>query len=81
MITSQPPSAIRKYVERIADHLDLEYLKKISGVCVSDPDGMVQTSLVGASSEAEEGDDGMVLSPDASSPSELGGFRLDMSIL
>ena len=51
-------------MERIADHLDLEHLKKISGVCVSDPDRIIQA----------EPDDEERLSQSFSqgSPSELG---------
>lgn len=53
-------------MERIADHLDLEHLKKISGVCVSDPDRILH---------AEPDEDEMLsqsFSEFTSSPSELG---------
>ncbi len=51
-------------MERVADDLDLEYLRKISGVCVSDPDRITQPAV----SELEvEGDEEMAMSP-----SELG---------
>ena len=65
MITSQPPSVIRRYVEKIADHLDLEHLKKISGICVSDPERIIQE---------EHEDEGLSqsLSQITCSPSELG---------
>lgn len=56
----------QRYVERIADHLDLEHLKKISGVCVSDPDRVLR---------AEPDEDEMLsqsFSEFTSSPSELG---------
>ena len=36
LVTSRPPRALRTLVERLADHLDLEHLKKISAVCMSD---------------------------------------------
>ncbi len=51
-------------MERVADNLDLEYLRKISGVCVSDPDRITQPAV----SELDiEGDEEMAMSA-----SELG---------
>lgn len=69
VVTSQPASTLRRSVERIADSLELEYLRKISGVCVSDPDRITQPAA--SASEAEE-DGEMAMSPLAGSPSELG---------
>ena len=56
-------------MERVSDHLDLEHLKKISAVCVSDPEGAMQIG-----SEGEEQGEGpsQPLSQDMGSPSELG---------
>lgn len=53
-------------MERIADHLDLEHLKKISGVCVSDPDRIIRAE------SADEERLSQSFSEVNSSPSELG---------
>lgn len=53
-------------MERIADHLDLEHLKKISGVCVSDPDRIILAE------PADEERLSQSFSEVNSSPSELG---------
>ena len=36
LVTTQPPLSLRSTVDKMADQLDLEHLKKISGVCVCD---------------------------------------------
>ena len=45
ILTAQEPSLMQQYIERVADHLDLEHLKKISAVCISDPEKLVEQNV------------------------------------
>ena len=58
-------------MERVSDHLDLEHLKKISAVCVSDPEGGMQIGMEG---EGQGEGPSQPLSQAMGSPSELGEY-------
>ena len=72
LLTSQSAVSVRSLVERFADHLDLQHLKKISGVCMSDPERLVSAECDSGITEG----DGVGLSQITSSPTELGTVPL-----
>ena len=91
LVTSRSPSSLRAFVERVADRLELENLKKISAVCVSDAQWMVGCGhpgrlmhvsgdcVRGVRSDEVMGEcdsmSGEFESQFTSSPSELGKFQ------
>ena len=70
LITGQSPGLVKEHLEKMVDQVQLEHLKKISVVCVSDPERMVVM--------AEPGEEGgsQSLPLTETSPSELGGHYL-----
>ncbi len=69
LLTAMSPSKMSSMVGRTTDHLDLQHLKIINGVCVSDPDRLVMSD--GPGSSVDEGG-GL----DHHSPSDLGRLFL-----
>lgn len=70
LVTSQSTSSVRNLVEKFAHQLNLEHLKKISSVCVSDPERLISVQYEGRA--ATEGEKSLGLSQLNSSPTELG---------
>ena len=71
ILTSQTPTAMRSCGERIANHVELQHLKKIGVICISDPEKLVEC--------VDQQDDGSIPSESLSqmdSPSELGRLRI-----
>ena len=66
LITGQSPILVKEHLEKMVDQLQLEHLKKISVVCVSDPERMIAMVEPGG----QEGSQPLPLM--GSSPSELG---------
>ena len=66
ILTARSPSHVRRCVEHSVDMLELEHLKKISVVCITDPSKLLEQGRL----EEEEEDQGM-FSQLPSSPSEL----------
>ena len=46
IVTAQEPQQVRQYVERVIGHLELESLKKILAVCVTDPDKLLEHEVI-----------------------------------
>ena len=65
-MTARSPSHVRCCVEHSVDTLELEHLKKISVVCISDPSKLIEQGRL-----AEEEEDLGMFSQQPSSPSEL----------
>ena len=72
LISARSPRALRANVERIADHLDLEHLRKISAICVSDPELMAPPAMGGGETEEEEMEESGSNLSLSQMPSELG---------
>ncbi len=73
ILTSQTPTAMRSCGDRIANHIELQHLKKIGVICISDPEKLVEC--------VDQQDDGSIAIPSESlsqmdSPSELGRLRM-----
>lgn len=65
ILTAREPATVRQGIERGMDTLDLEHLKKLSVVCVSDPDSLMQQDKSGEDEELPS------LSQMPSSPTDL----------
>ncbi len=64
VLTAISPSRVSSMVGKMTDHLNLQHLKIIHSVCVSDPDRLILSD--GPGGTVDEGD------LDASSPFDLG---------
>ena len=73
VLTARSSSTVRRLMEHSVDSLELEHLKKISVVCLTDPDKLMQHGMLENEEEAEQAP---LLHP-CSSPSDLSMSKLD----
>ena len=70
IITALEPREVRMIIEKLADHLDLEHLKKIVAVCILNPNKLTEQNLP-EENEDNDNDSLPSSSPMVPSPSEL----------